>query len=316
MKVAVLKGGTSMERVVSLSSAARVEDALKALGHEVVAIDAATDLIRRIKAERPAAAFIAMHGCDGENGTVQALLELLPIPYTGPGVAACMRCTDKALAKHELAAAGIATPDWTTLSDAGLRRLGAADAFEEIGSRFGFPLIVKPTTQGSSLGVNRVDGIEALASAVVAALSYGERALIESFAAGRELAISILDGQALPAVEALPKDGGSFDFEARYQLGATEYVCPATLSESAASACSSTALRAWNALGCDGFVRVDLVLTASGPEILEVNAVPGLTDTSLFPLATEAAGISFESFVERALDLALGAAGRRRAPST
>ena len=153
MKVAVLKGGRSLERGVSLRSGARVEDAVERLGHEVLSLDVGADLVQRLAAERPDVAFIALHGPDGEDGTAQELLEILGIPYTGPGVAACIRCMDKVLAKHQMRAKGIPTPDWFAFNATAFRGLGAADALGVIEERLGLPLIVKPTRQGSALGV-------------------------------------------------------------------------------------------------------------------------------------------------------------------
>src|ERR671919_2883172 len=153
MKVAVLKGGRSLERGVSLRSAARVEDALAALGHEAIPLDVGSDLVARLRAERPDAVFIALHGPGGEDGTVQELREILDLPYTGPGVAACALCMDKVAAKHEMRAAEIPTPDWAAFNATAFRELGAADTLEEIEARLGFPLVVKPARQGSSLGV-------------------------------------------------------------------------------------------------------------------------------------------------------------------
>src|SRR2546423_5506322 len=151
MRVAVLRGGRSLERQVSLHSGARVEDALATLGHEVISVDAGVDLVRRLKEARPNVAFVALHGAAGEDGTAQELLEILGIPYTGPGVAACGRSVDKVVAKHELRAAGIPTPDWVAFNATAFRELGAADALEEIEERLGFPLVVKPARGGAPL---------------------------------------------------------------------------------------------------------------------------------------------------------------------
>ena len=170
MKVAVLKGGRSLERQVSLRSAARVEDALESLGHQVVPLDAGADLVRRLKEEAPDAAFIALHGPGGEDGTPQELLEILGIPYTGPGVAACIRCMDKVLAKHLLRGAGIPTPDWVAFNSTAFQELGAADALEEIEARLEFPLVVKPGAQGSALGVRFAASRDDVPEALVAAL--------------------------------------------------------------------------------------------------------------------------------------------------
>jgi D-alanine-D-alanine ligase len=305
MRVAVLKGGRSLERGVSLRSGARVEDALERLGHEPLPVDVGRDLVRRLLAEQPEVAFVAMHGPGGEDGTAQELLEILGIPSTGPGVAACARCMDKVLAKHELREAGIPTPDWFAFNQTAFRELGAADALVGLEERLGFPLVVKPSRGGSALGVKFAASSSEVPEALVSAFSYDDRVLLERFVEGRELAVGVLGSEPLPVVEAIPTEGDRYDFEARYEIGRTEFVCPAELSEGEAAAVTTVALGAYEALGCAGFSRVDLILAADGPQVLEVNAIPGLTDTSLLPQAAEAAGMSFEELVERILDLAL-----------
>jgi D-alanine-D-alanine ligase len=305
MRVAVLKGGRSLERVVSLRSAARVEDALERLGHGVLALDVGADLVARLVEARPEVAFVAMHGPGGEDGTTQELLEILGIPFTGPGVAACARCVDKVLAKHELREAGLPTPDWFAFNEMAFRELGAADALPALEERLGFPLVVKPGRGGSSLGVRFAAGPAEVPEALVAAFSYDSRVMLERFADGRELAVSVLGGEALPVVEAIPAEGDRYDFEARYEIGRTNFACPAELAEEDAAAVVSASVSAYRALGCSGFSRVDLILTEHGPQVLEVNAIPGLTDTSLLPQAAEVAGMGFEELVGRILDLAL-----------
>jgi D-alanine-D-alanine ligase len=304
VKIAVLKGGRSLERGVSLRSGARVEDALERLGHEVLAIDAGADLVKRLSAGRPDVVFVAMHGLGGEDGTVQELLEILGIPFTGPGVAACARCMDKVLAKHELRDAGVATPGWFAFNETAFRELGAADALGELEQRLGFPLVVKPSRGGSALGVKFAASWFEVPEALVSAFSYDNRVLLERFVEGRELAVSVLGDEALPVVEAIPGDD-RYDFEARYEIGRTEFTCPAALGDDETAAVTEAALAAYEALGCAGFSRVDLILTEEGPQVLEVNAIPGLTDTSLLPQAAEAAGMSFEQLVERIVELAL-----------
>jgi D-alanine-D-alanine ligase len=305
VKVAVLKGGRSLERGVSLRSGARVEDALERLGHEVAAIDVGGDLVKRLVGERPDVAFVAMHGVGGEDGTVQELLEILGVPFTGPGAAACARCMDKILAKHAIVEAGLPTPSWFAFNETAFRELGAADALERLEESLGFPLVVKPSRGGSSLGVRFAASPAEIPEALVSAFSYDDRVLLERFVAGRELAVSILGEEALPVVEAIPAQGDRYDFEARYEIGRTRFVCPAELSREEESAVSDAALATYRALGCTGFARIDLILGDDGPWLLEANAIPGLTDTSLLPQAAEAAGLSFEQLVERILDLAL-----------
>ena len=305
MKVAVLKGGRSLERGVSLRSAARVEDALSRLGHEVLALDVGPDLVRRVGAESPDVAFVAMHGVGGEDGTAQELLEILDVPFTGPGAAACARCMDKVMAKRAMREAGVPTPDWFGFNATAFRELGAADSLGQLERSLGFPLVVKPSRGGSSLGVKFAASATEVPAALVAAFSYDDRVLLERFVEGRELAVSILGDEALPVVEAIPAEGDRYDFEARYAIGRTRFVCPAELSDAEQTAVTDAALATYRALGCSGFARVDLILAADGPQVLEANAIPGLTDTSLLPQAAEAANMSFERLVERIVDLAL-----------
>lgn len=304
MRVAVLKGGRGLERQVSLRSGSRVEDALASLGHEVTAIDVGADLVAGLKAERPEVAFVALHGSGGEDGTVQEILELLGIAYTGPGVAACVRSMDKVVAKHALRAADVPTPDWFAFNATAFRELGVADALDEIAARLDFPLVVKPACGGSSLGVRFAVAAADVPEALVAAFSYDDRVLLERHVDGRELAVSLLNGIALPPVEILPREEDRFNYEARYEIGRTSYVSPAELG-AAEGTVLDAALRTWDALGFDGFARVDMILSADGPRVLEANAIPGLTDTSLLPMAAEAAGLSFERLCERLLELAL-----------
>jgi D-alanine-D-alanine ligase len=301
MRVAVLRGGSSLEHVVSLRSAARVEDALRELEHEPIGIDVGRDLVQRLRSERPDVVFIALHGPGGEDGTVQELLEILDLPYTGPGVAACALCMDKIAAKHEMRAAELPTPDWAAFNATAFRELGAADTLEEIEERLGFPLVIKPASQGSSLGVEFASSRNAVPEALVAAFSYDDRVLLERYVKGRELAVSVLADQALPVVEAIPREEDFFNFEARYEIGRTEYVCPADLADEDTHLVQELAARTYETLGCTGFARVDLILGDDGPQVLEVNAIPGLTDTSLFPMAAEAAGIDFAQLVARIL---------------
>ena len=304
----MLKGGRSLERIVSLRSGARVEDALERLGHEVQAIDVGADLVRRLESDRPEVAFVAMHGAGGEDGTTQELLEILGIPFTGPGAAACARCFDKVLAKHAIREGGLPTPDWFGFRQTAFRELGAADALGALEGSLGFPLVVKPSRGGSALGVRFARAAAELPTALVSAFSYDEQVLLERFVDGRELAVSVLGDEALPIVEAIPADGDRYDFEARYEIGRTRFECPAELGEAERAAVVEAALGTYRVLGLTGFARVDVILGADGPWVLEANAIPGLTDTSLLPQAAEAAGMSFEQLVERIVDLALAPA--------
>lgn len=304
MKVALLQGGRSLERGVSIRSGLRVTEALLDLGHEVEVLDLGPDLVNRLASNRPDAAFIALHGTEGEDGTVQALLELLDIPYTGPGVAACTRCMDKSLCKYILREHGLPTPDWVTYSEAAIRDFGAASTFGAAVERVGLPLVAKPASQGSSLGVKVVTELEQIPNALITALSYDNRALLETWISGRELAVSVLGGEVLPVVEAIPTESNTYDFEARYEIGAASFECPAGLTPEETVEVERVALASYEALGCSGFSRVDVILADDGPQVLEINAIPGLTETSLLPQAAEAAGLDFNAMVQKILDLA------------
>ena len=307
MKVAVLKGGPSLERQVSLRSGARVEDALERLGHEVVPIDVGADLIEQLEAAGPDVAFLAVHGRGGEDGTVQELLDIVGVPYTGSGVLACMRAIDKVLTKHLLVDAGLPTPDFFAFSETAFKELGAAEALPAIEERLAFPIVVKPAAQGSALGVKFARTAQDVPAALVAAFSYDSRVLLERHVDGRDVAVSVLDGQPLPIVEAVPREEDFYDFEARYEIGRTDFVCPAELSPELTARTHDLALKTYQLLGCRGFARVDLMIEdgTNEPLVLEVNAIPGLTETSLLPMAAEASGISFDEMIERILELAL-----------
>lgn len=307
MRVAVLKGGRSLERQVSLRSGARVQDALERLGHEPIAIDVGPDLVTQLTTHRPDVAFVALHGSDGEDGTVQELLEVVGVPYTGSGISACIRASDKVLAKHAMRDRGIPTPDFYAFNETALGALGAAQALPAIEDRLEFPIVVKPARQGSALGIKFARTAADVPTALVAAFSYDRKVLLERHVEGRELAVSILEQDGapvvLPIVEAVPEQEDFYDFEARYEIGRTRFVCPAQLDDAVASRAGEIALETYALLGCSGFARVDLMLETATSElyVLEANPIPGLTETSLLPLAAEAAGISFDELVGRVL---------------
>jgi D-alanine-D-alanine ligase len=305
MKVAVLKGGRSFERQVSLRSGARVEAALERLGHEVVGIDIGSDLVLRLRDVAPDVAFLALHGPDGEDGTVQELLEVMGVRYTGSRVSACVRSADKVLAKHELRDAGVPTPDWVAFTQTAFRELGAGDALPAIEERLEFPIVVKPAGQGSALGIKVAGTAADVPGALVAAFSYDAKVLLERHVAGRDLAVSVLDGRALPVVEAIPVNEDFYDFEARYGIGNTQFRCPAEVPGDAAERAQELALRTWEVLGLAGVARVDLMLAESGELwVLEANTIPGMTETSLLPMAADAAGIGFDQLIAQVLALA------------
>jgi D-alanine-D-alanine ligase len=319
-KVAVLKGGGSLERTVSLRSGARAQSALRQLGHEVVAIDAGPDLVAQLLEARPDAAFVALHGSDGEDGTVQGLLEAIGIPYTGSGPAACMRCTDKALAKYLMREAHIPTPEFAAFKESAIKDLGVAAALPGLEGSIGFPMVAKPASQGSALGVKFARSAQELPTAIVGALSYDRKVVIERYIKGRDLAVSVLDSPdgspptggsgaepvALPVVEAIPREEEFYNYESRYEIGMTTFVCPAELPDGVAERAQELALETYCLLGCHGVARVDLMLEEETGEltVLETNVVPGLTETSLLPLAADAAEIWLDLLVGRILDSA------------
>lgn len=308
MRVAVLKGGRSLERQVSLRSGAQIEDALQRLGHETLVIDVGPELIHQLREAEPNVAFIALHGRDGEDGAVQELLGAIGIPYTGSRPSACIRCADKVLAKHLMRDAGVPTPDFHSFNETAFRELGAAGALEDIERSLGFPLVVKPAGQGSALGIKFARSPEEVPSALLAAFSYDRKVLLERYVPGRDLAVSLLDSQngtqpeVLPVVEAVPRGEDFYDFEARYEIGGATFVCPAELEPAVCERAQQLALQVYELLGCRGFARVDLMLDEHGELwVLETNAIPGFTETSLLPQAADAAGIGFDELVGRIL---------------
>lgn len=303
--VAVLSGGLSLEREISLRSGSRIADALADRDYPVSSLDVDAELVRNLADGGYEVAFLALHGAIGEDGTIQSILELLGLRYTGPDVLASALAWDKPIAKGLYRRAGIPTPQHINLSAQAFRDVGVAAAISRIADEFGFPLIVKPATGGSSLGLARVERIEGLPAAIVGSLSYGEAVLIERHVTGTEVAVSVLDGEPLPAVEIQPKDG-VYDFAARYTAGATEFHVPARLESMVLARCAELAVAAYEAVGCRHVSRADLIVDDDGaPWLLELDTCPGMTETSLLPLAAAAAGLDFGDLVERLVDLAL-----------
>jgi D-alanine-D-alanine ligase len=218
-----------------------------------------------------------------------------------------MRCADKVLSKHAMCDAGLPTPDFYSFTETAFKQLGAADALGAIEERLDFPIVVKPADQGSALGIKFARSPADVPPALVAAFSYSDKVLLERHVHGRELAVAILGDQPLPIVEAVPREEDFYDFSARYTIGRTSFVCPAQLDESLTERTQTLALDVFRLLGCRGFARVDLMLDMDTDElyVLEVNAIPGLTETSLLPLAAEAAGIEFDELISRIVEMAL-----------
>ena len=248
---------------------------------------------------------------------MQELLEIVGMPYTGSGVLGCMRCMDKVLTKHMLVEEGLPTPEFFAFSEIAFKELGAGEALPAIEERLGFPVVVKPAAQGSALGIKFARSAADVPEALIAAFSYDDRVLLERHVEGRELAVSLLEDKgevrALPVVEAKPKQEYFYDFEARYEIGKTDFVCPAEVPEEVAAQAQDLAVSVFRLLGCYGFARVDMILGDEGDlQVLEAQAIPGLTDTSLLPQAAEAAGIKFEQLVAKNVGPGAGATARAR----
>lgn len=307
-RVVVLAGGLSHERDVSLRSGRRVSEALRSVGVEVDERDLGPELLPALVADPPAAVFPVLHGAAGEDGSVREVLELLHTPYVGSGPAAARVAWDKPTAKTVVAAAGLTTPASVTLPEATFRDLGAGAVLDAVLERLGLPLVVKPARGGSALGCTVVRRAEDLPAAMVTCFAYGDTALLERFVTGTEVAVSVVDTgdgpRALPAVEIVP-DGGIYDYAARYTAGTTEFFVPARLDPAIAVAVEAAAVTAHRALGLRDVSRSDLIVNEAGAVMfLEVNVAPGMTETSLLPLAAEAVQLDLGSLYR---DLAAGA---------
>jgi D-alanine-D-alanine ligase len=295
-KVAVLLGGRSAERAVSLRSGAMVLNALRSRGVDAHAFDPQQRDLAALIAEKFDRVFIALHGRYGEDGTIQGALELLGIPYTGSGVLASALAMDKWRTKLLWQAAGIPTPRYELLT--------AASDFKAVAARLGLPLMVKPANEGSSIGMSKVRVASGLEEAYALAANYDSVVLAEQFIEGIELTAAVLGGDALPLIK-LETPREFYDYEAKYAANDTRYIIPCGLAAEAEAAVQQQVLSAFNALGCRGWGRVDLLLDAAGrPWFIEVNTSPGMTDHSLVPMAARHAGRSFEDLVLRILELA------------
>lgn len=309
-KIAVLMGGRSLERDVSLRSGERVFQALRSLGYRALALDVTPELVEVLRSEKPDAVYITLHGKFGEDGTVQEVLEFLGIRYTGPGVMASALAWDKSISKRLFAEGGVPTPPWVTFTSDAFKEMGAASALDLVPEAVGaFPLCVKPSKQGSALGLTRVEDADHLPDALLTALAYGDAALVEKWVDGTELAVSVLEGahgpEVLPPVEMVAKSG-VFDYTAAYTAGATDYYCPARLGDEVAGEVVRLARACHELLSCRDVSRTDMVVDAQErPFVLEVNTSPGMTETSLLPMAAQAAGVSVEQLVERMVRAAL-----------
>jgi D-alanine-D-alanine ligase len=291
----VLAGGLAYEREVSLHSGRRVCEKLKQAGVAVRMLDPDGELLAGLEVDRPDAVFIALHGADGEDGALRSVLDLAGVPYVGSDAAACRIAWDKPTTKAVVHAAGLPTPDWVALPHSTFRELGAAVVLDRIVERFGLPIMVKPAQGGSALGARVIRSAADLPAAMVSCLSYGDTVLLEPYVDGVEVAVSVLDlgagPVALPAVEIVPTSG-VFVYASRYSAGTTTYHTPARLSDADAAAVAEAAVRAHQVLGLRDLSRTDAIVTPDGVvQFLEVNVAPGMTGTSLLPMAVEAAGL-------------------------
>lgn len=307
-RIAVLMGGLSREREVSLRSGAAVAAALKGLGHEVREVDLGPSLVEQLLALKGEVdvAFLALHGRLGEDGTVQGLLELLAIPYTGSGVLASALAMDKRMSKRVFRAHGIPVADDVVISAAEIASCGIKRAAEGIAVDLGFPCIVKPNCEGSTLGTFRAYNLEELEESLEGALAFDHLLLVERFIEGREMTVGLLGDEplALPVLEVVASKG-IYDYECKYTSGMTEYLVPAPIPDDLSLELQRLAVRAHAALGCEGLSRVDFMLDGDGnPYCLELNTLPGMTELSLVPKAAAAAGYSFAEVTEIILSTA------------
>jgi D-alanine-D-alanine ligase len=297
-RVGVLMGGLSAEREVSLRTGDGVAIALESRGHDVERIvwDGERGLDELLRAAGVDVVFLALHGRGGEDGCVQGLLELMGIPYTGSGVLASSLAMDKLKAKEMFRLHNVPTPPYYVATRADL------DDLAEVHGSFGFPAIVKPRREGSSVGLAKANSLAELAGAIDRALSFDEHALVERFVSATEVHVGILDGRVLGAIEVVPKEG-LYDYRAKYTAGMTEYICPPRLPSTRLRGVMNLADRAARALSCTGACRVDLLVTEGENEyVLEVNTLPGMTPTSLLPKIAAAAGMDYPALCEAILE--------------
>jgi D-alanine-D-alanine ligase len=294
--IGVLMGGLSKEREISLRSGNAILEALLLKGYDALPIDVGRDISNVLKNKAVDVAFLALHGRYGEDGSIQGLLEIMGIPYTGSSVLASSLAMDKYLTKDVARVEGLTTPQ-DFLFDAYWNSL---DSFVQEVS-LPYPLMVKPSREGSTIGITKVTNARELRQAIEEASKLDSRVLVEQFIAGREVTVAVLNGEALPIVEVVPKSG-FYDFEAKYTKGATQYFCPADLPAELSSQLQNLAKRLCRRIGCEGVARADFIISAENvPYFLEVNTLPGMTALSLVPKAAAAAGLSFEDLVEKIL---------------
>jgi D-alanine-D-alanine ligase len=307
--IAVLMGGRSLEREFSIKSGQRVSNALRKLGHNVIRLDVDENIVENLTSRKIDLAYVALHGKDGEDGTIQEILEVLNIPYTGPGVYANILSFDKIISKQIFINHGIPTPPFYFLNTSSFRELGSSKLLPFILKKIGLPMVIKPSAQGSALGVRLVNKKEDITEAIIYALSYSKKVILEKYIEGVELAVSIIgkeNPRILPIVEIVPKKN-FFDFESRATVGKTDYFVPARISSAEEKKVKEIAMAANDSLKCSKLSRVDIILDRKEkiPYVLELNTSPGMTNTSLLPMAAEQAGITFEELVNEIIEMSL-----------
>ena len=294
-RIAVLMGGPSSEREISLKSGNCVLEALKASHLNATAFDVNRELPDRLIKEKIDLVFIALHGKPGEDGTIQGMLDILNIPYTGSGVLASALSMDKIASKRLFQIAGIPTPEFRVVSKDKCH----------INPLENFPIVIKPSTEGSTIGISIVKKEDEFKKALETAFCYDDNIICEKYIDGKEITVGILEEKVLPVIEIIPKSG-FYDFNAKYKKESTDFVVPAELQEEKNAQIKQIALNAHKVLGCSGMSRSDMKLDSKlNPYVLEINTIPGLTETSLLPKAAQAAGISFMELCLRLLDLAI-----------
>lgn len=304
-KVAVLMGGPSTEREVSLNTGKAIVEALLSKGYQVIGIDLEpAKFIEQIRESGAEIVFNAVHGLYGEDGAVQGALDMAGVPYTGSGVSASAIAMDKAISKQLFGAAGIPTAEFKVY----IKNTSTDVLAAEIARDFQFPMVIKAATQGSSIGVYIVEEISALPKAIQDAFSYSRQIVVEEFIKGRELTVAVMEGhpvRTFPIIEIAPHSG-KYDYQSKYTKGATEYIVPAHLPEELTKKIQQTAADVFNLVGCRGIARVDVMLGADDKYyVLEINTIPGMTATSLVPKAAAAQGVSFPDLCEQILLAAL-----------
>lgn len=288
-KIAVLYGGTSSEREISLKSGSAVIAALKALRADVQPVDVKQDFLKQLASLKTDQVFIALHGGYGENGTIQAVLDMAGLPYTGSGMAASSVAMSKLRTKQVWLANGIPTPAY--------RVLQPTTSWREVSELLGNKVIVKPACEGSSIGMSIAGDEDSYEKARAFAFQYDRNVIAEQWIQGEEYTVAILGDKALPAIR-LKTDKAFYDFEAKYKSSTTQYICPCGLAPADELAMQELALAAFHAIGCEGWGRIDVMRNARGQDfLLEVNTVPGMTDHSLVPMAAKAAGMDFNALV-------------------